>query len=127
MKYTVWLFTRPLSYATLFPPLAVISNGKEHFCHWGVLVSDMTLLDGQAILLRKIEYGGNDKTDLGTMYDLFREKDGHINVNINRPFTMAIIKREWRWLSVQYVGETHMTYEMIKDESEFPKHISLLS
>jgi hypothetical protein len=114
--YSVWLFTRPLSWAVTFPPLASTSDGKDHLRHWGVLVNEMSLIDAQAILLRTKEYGANDNTELGTMYKLFRDEGDRNNVNITQQFGMATIRKEWQMFSVQYVGGTAMTHAMIKQE-----------
>lgn len=117
MGYTVWLFTRPLSYASLFPAFEFTSQGRDQFRHWGVLVSELTLLDAQIILLRNPQHWDTEyDSPLGTMYDLFRDEDSQNNVHITRPFEVATIQRDWRAVSVQYVGETNMTFEMIDKE-----------
>src|ERR1700728_3138042 len=94
-KYSVWIFTRPLSYATHFTPFALTSDGRDYLRHWGVLISEMTLLDAQVILFRKTEYRGNGGTELGTMYELLRDENNHNNVKITRPFELATIEKEW--------------------------------
>jgi hypothetical protein len=116
MEYSVWLFTRPLSYATIIPFLASASDGKQHFRHWAVLVSEMSLLDAQAIMLRRIEYCGNDRTDWGTMYELFRDHGNINNVNISRRFGMETMRKEWPMVDIQYVGQTEMIPENIEIE-----------
>jgi hypothetical protein len=123
MKYSVWLFTRPLSYARFFPPLAQTSAGKDHLRHWGILVSDMTLLDAQVLLARATPYGGNDSTDLGVMYELFRDINNKNNVNITSPFRVLSIRKDWGMFSCQYIGQTDMTHARIKREGK----ISFLS
>lgn len=124
MKSSVWIFTRPLSYAT-FTPLAMISNGKDHLRHWGVLISDMTLLDARAILLRNREFGGKDRTELGIMYELSRDENYHNDLKITRPFEIATIRKEWGMVDFQYVGETEMLHEVIKYKGNFRKTIWL--
>jgi hypothetical protein len=119
MKYSVWLFTRPLSYASFFPPLAQTSSGKDHLRHWGVLVSEMTLIDAQVFLQRTTAYGGNDTTDLGVMYELFRDGNNKNNVNITRPFRMASIRKDWGTFSCEYIGQTSMTHIQIKREGMY--------
>jgi hypothetical protein len=81
----------------------------------------MTMVDARAILFRKTEYGGNDRTELGTMYELFRDEDDRNNVKITRPFEMATIRTEWAMVDFQLVAETAMTHEQIKVEGNFPK------
>jgi hypothetical protein len=116
VKYTVWLLTRPLSYESLFPPLSGASDGKEHLRHCGVLVREMTIIDAQAILLRTRGFWDNHDIDLGTLYETFRDEKGFYNVNIKHPFLMATIRNEWRAFSVQFVGETGMTHQLVKEE-----------
>ena len=111
MTYTVWLFTRPLVYATAFPVLRLFSDRRE-LRHWGVLVSDMTLLDAKAIMLRSREYDGDANTPLGTMYELCRQEDRN-TVNVIRPFGMYTIRKEWQAFSAQFVGVTELTHDMI--------------
>jgi hypothetical protein len=116
MKYSVWLFTRPLSYSAIFPPLAKTSDGKEYFRHWAILVSEMTLIDAQVILERTTQYGGDEDTNIGTMYELFRDERDRNNVNVTRPFKTSTLRRRWQTFSVQYVGETEMNHKMIERE-----------
>ena len=116
MNSTVWLLTRPLTYTSLFPPLANSSAGKDHLRHWGILISEMTIVDAQAIMLRTRGYGGNDDLELGTLYELFRNENDYNNVNIICPFGMRTIKENWHGFSIQYVGETQMTHDMIEQE-----------
>src|SRR5208282_3592381 len=95
---------------------AVSSDGEDHFRHWAVLVREMTLVDAQAIMLRTRGCWHSDDTEPGTMYELVRDEKDHNNVNIKRPFGVATIRTEWGAFSVQYVGETTMTYKMIERE-----------
>jgi len=81
-----------------------------------MLVSEMSLLDAKAILSRTREYGAIDNTELGTMYDLFRDDDDRNNVHICREFSVANLRQEWKWFSAQYVGHTDMTADEIKNE-----------
>ena len=48
---SVWLFTRPLSYVTHFSSSEATSEGRDHLCHWGVLVTELTMVDISPILL----------------------------------------------------------------------------
>ena len=113
--FSVWLFTRPLSYASLFPPLELTSNGSHSLRHWGVVVTELTLVDVQVILQRKRGARDDDETSLGTLYELLRDEKVN-NVNIVRPFKVAALKREWRAFSCQHIGLTNMTHEMIELE-----------
>ena len=84
-----------------------------------MLVSEMSLLDAKAILSRTREYGAIDNTELGTMYDLFRDDDDRNNVHICREFSVANLRQEWKWFSAQYVGRTDMTADAIKTEGTY--------
>lgn len=128
MKHTVWLFTRPIKIATGLGviPLASISDGKDHFRHWGILVSDRTRLDIQAVLLRQRQDGGNDSSDLGTIYELYRDEDNRNNVKVTRPFgteTLRKLRQDWHIVDFQFVGETSMTHETIILEGS-PQRVS---
>jgi hypothetical protein len=116
MGYSVWIFTRPLSHARTFPSLIKTSNERHYLCHWGMLVSEMSLLDAKAILTRTREYCAIDNTELGTMYDLFRDDDDRNNVHICREFSVVNLRQEWKWFSAQYVGHTDMTADELKNE-----------
>jgi hypothetical protein len=120
MKYSVWLFTRPLSWAMFAPSLAQTSAGKNHLRHWGILISKMTSMDAKAFLQRTTDYGGNDNTDLGVMYELFRDINNKNNVNIVRPFQITTIRKDWRMFSCEYIGQTDMSHTKIKQEGTLP-------
>jgi hypothetical protein len=126
VTYSVWLLTRPLSYTIFFPPFGATSDGKHHLCHWGILVNEMSQVDAQAIWQRTRNYGASDKTELGTMYELFRDENDRNNVHITTPFQMANMKKEWPMFSMQYVGQTLMSYERIKQEGKSPTNGKIL-
>lgn len=115
-NYTVWLFTRPLTYAMFSPPIAASSEGMDHLRHWGVLVNEMSMTDLKVILSRKMGYRANDNTELGTMYELFQGQESTNEVNINRKFGMNSVRKEWRMFSIYYVGKTVMRDNEIKQE-----------
>ena len=99
----------------LFPSAAASSQGKDYLRHWGVLISDMSLIDLQVILSRTRDFGANDNTMWGTMLELFRDEDKKNNVNI-KDFGMKTLREEWPMFSMAYVGKTSMTYEQIKHQ-----------
>ena len=92
MKYSVWLLTRPLNCATLFPPLAATSAGKDYLQHWGILVNEMTQLGAHTILSRSEE---NDNVDLGTIYELFQGENNASTVHITESFRLNKMREEW--------------------------------
>lgn len=120
MTNSVWLFTRPLRYAVRLPPIASISDGKPHLRHWGVLVSKMSHVDMKATLSRIKEYCGSDFSELGTMYELFRDDGDRNNVSICRNFGMKTIRDEWPMYSAEFVGLTTMKHDLIKKEGNQP-------
>jgi hypothetical protein len=114
-QYPVFVLTKPLNIAMLLSPLGKAS-ATDCLRHWGVLVTEMSLIDAQAILARNRSYCGGDYTELGTMYELFQDEEGHNNVNIRCDFGLATIRKEWRGLTIHYIGQTEMSFEMIKQE-----------
>lgn len=116
MHYFVSLFTRPLSYAMSFPSVAASSDGNDYLRHWGILISDINPLDLEVALSRTTEFGVNDNTVLGTMYELLRREDNQNTVRINPKFGMNSLRKQWPMFSMEYVGKTPMTHEQIKKE-----------
>ena len=116
MTNSVWLFTRPLSYTIHINPVASISDGKPHLRHWGVLVSEMSVVDVKATLSRTKEYCGSDFSALGTMYELFRDEEDRNNVSVCRNFGMKTIRDDWPMYSAEFVGLTTMEHHSIKSE-----------
>jgi hypothetical protein len=115
MKYSVWLFTRPIDYAMSFPSIAISSDGKDYLCHWGVLVNEMNMMDVEVIISRVRNYGANDNTDLGIMYELHRNEGNKNDLIITPKIGINSIKKKWPMFSIQYVGESTMTYDVIKE------------
>lgn len=116
MHYLVSLFTRPTSYAMLFPSAATSSDGKEYLRHWGVLISEMNLIDLQVIFSRTREFGAKDNTMLGSMYELHRQENNKNTVNINTKFGLNTLRDNWPMFSMAYVGQTEMTHEQIEQK-----------
>jgi hypothetical protein len=117
--YSVWLFTRPLSYALFSPPVAISSKGIHHLSHWGILVNEISMIDLTVMLSRTMRHNATENTDFGIMYELIQEENRLNNINITKIFGMNSIKAEWPMLSVQYVGKTTMTHETIKQEGAY--------
>lgn len=112
MHYFVSLFTRPLSWAILFPSVAASSDGTNYLRHWGILISDINLPDLEA---RAKKFAANDNIVLGTMYELFRQ-DNQNTVRITTEFGLDSLRKEWPMFSMAYIGRTSMTHEKIKQE-----------
>src|SRR2546423_14328283 len=109
--------------AIFFPPLAWTSDGIDYLRHWGVFITDNTFLDIEVILQRTRAWE-NDEIDLGTLYELRRELPVN-NVNVIQPFTLAVIRQQWRAFSTQYIGKTNMSHEGIELECNQSKEESL--
>jgi hypothetical protein len=109
--YSVWVFTRPLYYTNLFPPLDTRSKGSDYLRHWGVLVTELSILD-MKILFQRTRSSEEAGTAVGTLYELIRVEGGS-TINILQPINITILRRDWRALSGQYIGTTHMTHAMI--------------
>ena len=116
--YSVWLFSRPLTYAMFSPPIAASSEGIYHLSHWGVLVSEMSMIDLTVILSRTMRNNGNENTEFGIMYELHQGENHVNNISIHN-FGMKSIRNEWRMFSMQYVDNTTMTHDAIKQEGIF--------
>jgi hypothetical protein len=70
----------------------------------------MSLLDAEVIMLRNTQYGPTDRTEVGAMYELYREPRNLTNVKVTRPFTVSAMRAEWRTFAAEFVGETIMTH-----------------
>jgi hypothetical protein len=105
--------------------ISTLDHGKPHLNHWGVLVSDLSVVDAQAIMLRT-RASSEAIIELGTMYELFREEDGRNNVSITRPVTVEKIHEEWPAFSANYIGETEIPYETITSEGKSLVSVSCL-
>jgi hypothetical protein len=106
---SVWIFARPLSLAGLFPPLGLVSHGKYHLCHWGVLVTERSIAE------LKTSFLGIEKSEkeevvlvLGVMWELNRIEGNRTTVNCTRPFTISSVKEQWSLFSAEFLGETQM-------------------
>jgi hypothetical protein len=107
MPRHVWLCTRPLAYA--IPGIELSSDGRPYLRHWGVLVTEMTILDAKEHF--QTTSNATAGLRLGTMYQLL-QLDNESNV-FDSDFSVEKLKNEWRSIDAQYVGETVFTHEMI--------------
>jgi hypothetical protein len=119
MARSVWLFARPLSGADIIPPLASLSTGKYHFCHWGVFVTTVSIADLNALLLRTNHQvsGPMQEFDLGVMYELFLVGNRN-KINITRPFKVMTVREQWGNASAKYIGLTEMSHDKIVEEGK---------
>jgi hypothetical protein len=117
VTYSVWLFIRPLSWSTIFPPLAVTSQDKHHLCHWGVLVTELSLVDAQALIQRNTTIRGTENIALGKMYELMRDEYNRNNAHAHG-FDLMKLKDQWSTFSAQYIGLTDLNHQRIKNEGK---------
>jgi hypothetical protein len=114
-EQTVSLLTRPLSYATFLPSIASSSDGKDHLRHWGVLVSDMTLLDLK-VFFSRTRAPDNNHMVFGRMYELYRLPDDKNTVNIDTNFGLDSLRKDWPMFAMAYAGKTTLSHTQIKAE-----------
>lgn len=101
--YNVWLLARPLTRTSFIPPLTSLSDGKYPLCHWGVLITNLSVTD--------IEYHfenryGSAERHLGTLYELRRIDENQHSVNMIQPFLTSDLRAEWRRVSKKWLGLT---------------------
>jgi hypothetical protein len=116
---SVWIFARPLSGASIFPgpATATSSQGKFHLCHWGILVTDLSIVDVKALTLRSKQGSGTtDNTPLGTLWELIRTLENQSTVNMSQPFRVSMLKEQWITFSAKHIGSTKLTDEQVQNE-----------
>jgi hypothetical protein len=121
-KRGVWLFAKPLSGAQGIPALVSTSDGRFHLCHWGVLVTELSVTDLTVILQsNRAGFGGTkDKDDdLGALYELYRIKGSLYTVRISHPFTTSMLRVFWTNFSPKYIGDTQMQDNKIAEEGMY--------
>ena len=74
----------------------------------------MNIVDFEVIVSRLRKYGANDNTDFGIMYELRRNEDNKNCLIITEKIGINSVKKEWPMFSIQYVGETPMSHDIIK-------------
>lgn len=116
-KQNVWIFARPLSGYGIFPAssMAATSHGHFHLCHWGILVTPLSIVDIKAIVSSG-QRGWSQASDLelGILWELHRLPDNKNTVNKTNPFQISTFKTQWPTCSGQYMGETSCTGEKIQ-------------
>jgi hypothetical protein len=113
----VWILARPLSASSVFPPFEWTSHGKYPLCHWGVLVSSLSVVDVKALLfaMRQTRHTTED-SEIGIMWEL-EHRVGQLNtVNVTRPFTVSCARKFWNTFNAECVGETTYSRAAIQNE-----------
>jgi hypothetical protein len=104
----VWMIGRPLDFPSC---ISFVSRGKLPFCHWGVLVSEMSQLELEAewCKTQTSEPSGRAlmKAVWGNMYELYRDPQTNLNKpNVVTDFGPSSLVAEWTYSVKIYVGTT---------------------
>src|SRR5438105_1676198 len=123
---SVWILARPLSACSVFPPFEWTSRGKYPLCHWGVLVSPLSVVDVKALLyaMRQTRHTTED-SEIGIMWEL-EHHVGQLNtVNVTRPFTVSCARKFWNTFNAECVGGTTYNRTAIQAEGTRRRDIRL--
>ena len=115
---SVWLFTRPAGTGRI-PIVVSALDGKHHLCHWGILITELSVVDAKAIIFRTRPQ--SEDIELGTMFELSRDFQDLNTVSVTAPFTIAMAREKWRPFSAMIIGETAMTDAEIESEGIIPR------
>lgn len=126
LKRAVWLFARPLSGAEGYPALAATSLVTFHFCHWGVLVTELSVTDLNVFIHRKRNVPGAREMNLGVFFELHRTTGSEYIVSVSQPFTPAKLNAFWENFSAKHLGETIKRDGEIYASGKYPNLISYL-
>jgi len=112
---SVWIFARPLRFATILGSQCV-PHGKYPFCHWGVLVTELDFGTVKRLLTEVDQcLAPSDDVIVGDMWELFRrENDGNV-INVTRSYKSSEILETWNAFSAEKVGETEMSGVQIQE------------
>ena len=108
-KRDVWIFARPLSIAKGFTKR--ISEGKTAVCHLGLLVTALKFAEVKRILQEQREGRVAITLDesMGSLWELYRDKDNKNHACVTREFKMKILSDEWKFCSGTLAGRTTLT------------------
>ena len=112
MPRHVWLCTRPLGYG--LPAMEVTSDpSRLYLRHWGVLVSELSVVDIQVIVHSISSINSGEV--IGTVYHLMQYAN-QPEVFVDNQTTVEMLRTDWKLIHLEYVGETLLTHEMIMQE-----------
>ena len=118
----IWLFARPLSHAQGIPALVSTSDGRFHFCHWGVLITELSIPDLNALLYRSRVGIGVEDDGLGVLYQLERTSGAAYAVTRSETFTASSVRTSWPNFSAKYIGGTGMLDDEISAEGIYYRY-----
>ena len=104
----VWLLARPTSHAMTFSYLAHSSHGSFPLCHWGVLVTELSLEMFPKVIQEK-NSASQGSFPLGDVYELFQGDRSCNTANRTSPFLVNDLQRDWPMVSFKFVGTTLKT------------------
>jgi hypothetical protein len=111
-RRSLWIFARPFS---LLPPLGLGTQGRFYFCHWGVLITDLKVLELENIVFQSQSLTSMEDAVIGTMFELKRTSGIRITPKCTRPFTGSILKENWKNVTIHHAGMTDMLDDQIDD------------
>ena len=117
-KRSVYVVARPISLLGLIPIVGTALGGNFSFCHWGMLVSEWSTVDLQAMVLRSTGVHGEDVA-LGILFELLPLENNFTSFRITEPFGALIIQKEWRPTLVAYAGTTTLRNEELQAVGKF--------
>jgi hypothetical protein len=95
----------------------VTSNtNRLYLRHWGVLVSELSVVDIQVILHSMNSINSGEV--IGTVYQLMQYAN-QPEVFVDHETTVEMLKTEWKLIHLEYVGTTLFTHEMIMQEGTY--------
>lgn len=121
---TVWLFARPLR-SSFFDWL---SRGDLVLCHWGLLLSDISIVDLKISLQspqRARQPQKKSELMLGRMYELGRMSDGKIAV-VSSQVRWPNLTDDWPSFAYQIVSTTGLLDDEIESLGMAPFKLSLM-
>ena len=100
---SLWLLARPIS---IFPRGIV-------FCHWGVLVTELSDIDITVFISRR-HLGDSSDITLGVLYDLRTEGVfNRVKVQITNPFLLSSVNL-WKRSVSRFIGITTLSDDEIR-------------
>jgi len=113
MPRQVWLCTRPLFHDSMILPSEMTSDGRPYLRHWGVLVTELTIIDTK-VILQSTTFMTSKDLRLGTMYEL-QTYNGEPNIFVDDEFSVERVRRHWGSFDAYHIGTTELPDETIKE------------
>ena len=120
---SVYILGRPYSF---FPPLGLAAHAHFYLCHWGVLVTELTVIDIESVVFQTKSLTPLENPEIGSMFELNRTAENRIMLECIRRFTLSILNKHWRNLAIHYVGMTDMPDERIQAEGRSQGIVELI-